>query len=368
MGMYVVIPAFQPADPLPRLVSQLSETDSDIRILVVDDGSGPVYRHVFDAARAAGADILTLQHNRGKGAALKAAFAQISRHSPDSSVVTADADGQHTVADILRVARRLREDAEQGRCDLILGSRSFSGTVPTRSRWGNAASRLLFRAATGRRIQDTQTGLRGIPAQLLDWSMKQPGNRFEYEQNVLLHAGRDGIGLAEIPIQTVYLEKNSSSHFRPLVDSLRILLPLALFAGSSLIAFIVDTVALVLFTAVTGSLIPSVIAARLVSASLNFGLNRRIVFRSRGGALGRQLAAYSLLALALLASNIVWMTALTDMGLPLLLSKAITELVLFVTSYGVQRAVVFRPGTLVSPPAAAHRKPLEEPARLVNTN
>lgn len=366
--MYVVIPAFQPADTLPRLVSQLRETDSDIRILVVDDGSGSAYRHMFDRTRDVGAEILTLTHNHGKGGALKAAFTHVSRHSPESSVVTADADGQHTATDILQVVQRLREDAEHGRCDLVLGSRSFSGDVPARSRWGNAASRALFRAATGRRIRDTQTGLRGIPAGLLEWSMNQPGNRFEYEQNVLLHAGRDGIGLVEIPIQTVYLDSNSSSHFRPLVDSVRILLPLALFAGSSLIAFVVDTVALVLFTALTGSLIPSVIAARLVSASLNFGLNRRIVFRSRGGALGRQLASYSLLALALLASNIVWMTALTDVGLPLLLSKAITELVLFVTSYGVQRAVIFRPEKLVSHPAAAHRNPIDEPARLVNTN
>lgn len=368
MGMHVVIPAFEPGDRLPRLVSQVREADRGIRILVVDDGSGPRYGSVFDAARTAGADILTLTHNRGKGAALKAAFAEVLRLAPESAVVTADADGQHTATDILRVVRRLREDAEAERNDIILGSRSFSGDVPARSRWGNAASRVLFRAATGRRIQDTQTGLRGIPASLLEWSVEQPGNRFEYEQNVLLYAGRDGVGLVEIPIATVYLENNSSSHFRPLIDSVRVLLPVALFAGSSLIAFVVDTVALVLFTTLTGWLIPSVIAARLISASVNFGLNRRFVFRSRGGRFGRQLAAYTVLALALLASNIVWMTALTDLGLPLLLSKVITELVLFVTSYGVQRAVVFRPGKLVSHPAAAHRNHIDEPARLVNTN
>lgn len=366
--MYVVIPAFEPGNCLPQLVSQLREVDHGIQVVVVDDGSGPRYRGVFDHVRAAGADVLTLTHNRGKGAALKAAFAEVLRRAPGSAVVTADADGQHTVTDILRVAERLRADAEAERSDIILGSRSFSGNVPARSRWGNAASRVLFRAATGRWIQDTQTGLRGIPASLLEWSLEQPGSRFEYEQNVLLHAGRDGVGLVEIPIETVYLENNGSSHFRPLIDSARVLLPVALFAGSSLIAFVIDTVALLLFTALTGSLIPSVIAARLISASVNFGLNRRFVFRSGGGRFVRQLAAYSVLALGLLASNIVWLTVLVDMGLPLLLSKVVTELVLFVTSYGVQRAVVFRAAQLVSHPADAHRNHIDKPARLVNTN
>ena len=64
MGMHVVIPAFEPGDRLPRLVSQVREADRGIRILVVDDGSGPRYGSVFDAARTAGADILTLTHNR----------------------------------------------------------------------------------------------------------------------------------------------------------------------------------------------------------------------------------------------------------------------------------------------------------------
>jgi putative flippase GtrA len=382
--MFVLIPAFEPGPRMPALVAELLRTDPDLQVLIVDDGSGPVFAPVFAAAREAGAHVITHASNRGKGAALKTGFAHIAGHDPDADVVTADADGQHTPTDVGRVAEALRLDAADGRSALVLGVRGFAGEVPLRSRLGNTVARGLFRLATGRRVTDTQTGLRGIPADRLDWALGIPGEGFEYEQRMLLRLGPDQVGAHEVPIDTVYLERNASSHFHPVRDSLRVLLPVLLFASSSLAAFIVDTVALLVLQALTGWLVPSIIAARVLSATVNFTVNRRVVFRARGGSMTGQAVRYGVLALALLASNIAWMSFLTENGLALLPAKVVTEGVLFILSYGIQRALVFpradaepparsptsrprRPGAAVPHPAEATGTPASHPAEPTST-
>ncbi len=352
--MIILIPAYEAVPALPQLVSALRSAAPDIVIVVVDDGSGPLFEPVFAGAERAGATVLRHPVNRGKGAALKIGIAHALRMHPGVDVITADADGQHTVRDILRIADALREDSMRGDPPVVLGCRAFTGDVPWRSRVGNHMARAMFRRAAGWSLSDTQTGLRGIPAEALPWMLAQPGDRFEYEQNVLLRCRRDGIATREVSIDTVYLEGNATSHFRPIVDSLRVALPLLLFAGSSLIAFAVDTIALLLFAALSGALVPSIVAARVLSATVNFAMNRRYVFgastrRRRGQAL-----RYALLAAALLASNIVWIEALTSFGLPLLAAKVITEVVLFVTSYGVQKTFVFGASESVSAAQATH--------------
>jgi len=369
--MIVLIPAYEPGPRLSELTRRLLAQDEDIDVVIVDDGSGLAFRSAFDDASRAGARVLHHDTNRGKGSALKTGIRHVLEEMPGEDVVTADADGQHTADDIARVADALRTDAADGRSALILGSRKFTGDVPLRSRVGNAVSRGLFLVAAGWRASDTQTGLRGIPAAVLPWLLDVPGDRFEYETEMLLRLRRAGHDARELPIETVYLEQNASSHFRPIVDSLRVMLPLVLFAGSSLLAFAIDTLALLLFAWLSGWLVASIVAARLLSASVNFAVNRRFVFHRQGRPHAvRHALRYTLLAGALLASNVVWMEALTGLGLPLILAKVITEIVLFVTSYQVQRRFVFgnqaqetEEGT-VSAAKEAHRNRIAAPVRM----
>ena len=371
--MIVLIPAYEPGPRLAGVVAGILGADPDVEVVVVDDGSGPAYAAVFAMAQGLGATVLRHDLNRGKAASLRTGFDLVLQAHPGDDVVTADADGQHTVADILRVADELRADAAAGVPTLVLGCRAFTGRVPLRSRAGNAVARGVFRLAAGWPLSDTQTGLRGIPAELVEWVRDQPGERFAYEQNVLLRCRHAGVATREVPIETVYLDGNASSHFRPVVDSLRIMLPLLLFAGSSLLAFAVDTVMLLVLNALTGALVPSIVAARVVSASVNFAVNRRVVFRARGRrGMPRQLVRYAVLAVTLLASNIVWLDALTRFGMPLVLAKVTTEAVLFVTSYGVQRSFVFGAAPnaqegrneLGPRPSARHSNPIAAAARM----
>lgn len=341
MAAVVLIPAFEPGDTLIALIAALAGHD----VVVVDDGSGRRYAEVFAEARARGAEVLTHAHNRGKGAALKTGFGYVAAYHPGRDVVCADSDGQHRPRDIEAVAARLAT----GGADLVLGARRFTGTVPARSRFGNTVTRAAFRLSTGRDLADTQTGLRAYPARRLPWLCAVPGARFEYEQRLLLRAVRDGWTIEEQPIATVYLAGNVSSHFRPLRDSARVYGPLLAYGASSLLAFAVDTVLFLLLTTLTGSVPAAAVTARLASATLNFAVNRRYVFRAaapRGRAVppGRAARRYALLVAAVLAVNVVLLTALTSAIGSVPVAKVLTEVLLLAASFLAQRHLVFASG------------------------
>lgn len=346
--MIVLIPAYQPDERLTALVQELQSAEPGVQLVVVDDGSDAASQGVFDAVRALGAHVLAHTPNRGKGYALKQGFAYIRQAFPGEPVVCADCDGQHRPEDILLVARALQSGNE----DIVLGVRAFSRAVPIRSRFGNDFTRRLFALITRRTIHDTQTGLRGYSADSLSWLSTVPGERFEYELSVLLHATRMRIPIREVEVQTIYLEHNASSHFRPLQDSWRIMLPLAAFAGSSLMAFIIDTAALLLLNAATGSLALSALGARAISSSINFATNRNLVFSDRRDKhIGIEAGQYWGLVVVLLGLNISLLTVLTEVGLSLFAAKMITEIVLFIASFRIQRRFVFarpRPSRLVA--------------------
>lgn len=348
---WVLVPAYQPDHRLVELLGALRRELPGAGLAVVDDGSGERYQRVFDAAARLGASVLHHPRNRGKAAALRtgmAWIAELTRGRDDVVVVCADCDGQHRPGDVAAVADEVARRLADGERDvLVLGSRAFTGRVPLRSRIGNRAMTGLVALATGRRIGDTQTGLRGFGACSVPWLLRVPGERFAYELRVLLEAAGRGGPVVEVPIATVYLDHNASSHFRPLVDSVRVLAPLLLFAASSLLAAAVDLAGVLLLEAATGSLVLAVVGARLASASVNFALNRRAVFpgAARGrAALRGQVLRYVGLAVVLLAAGYVGIRALEHIGLPLVVAKPATDLALWVASFVVQRRVVFAPG------------------------
>ena len=209
----LLLPVHTPGHHLVPLIAA-----AGVPVVVVDDGSGPSASPVLQEAASHGATVLRHSVNRGKGAALKTGFRYIADELPEHDVVCADGDGQHRLDDIRRVSEHVA-----ARRRMTLGVRSFDGTVPFRSRLGNRVTSQLFRAATGRLLGDTQTGLRGHPSDQLAWLCSIEGDRFEYEMNVLLAAARAGIPVDEVTIATVY---TGSSKFSPLSDSARIYWPL----------------------------------------------------------------------------------------------------------------------------------------------
>ncbi|MCL1849171.1 MAG: glycosyltransferase family 2 protein [Clostridiales bacterium] len=216
----IVVPSLNPDEKLFQVVRKLVGAGFS-RIVVVNDGSDEAHMAPFAQVESlAECHVLTHEVNKGKGRALKTAFAYLLEAYPDiAGVVTVDGDDQHQTVDVAACA-----EAIGGRPgSLILGVRDFGASnVPLRSRLGNRFTCLIFRVFCGLRITDTQTGLRAIPAKLLDVFRRTDGERFEYETNMLLDAGKNHIPIHEVGISTVYIEGNESSHFRVLQDSWRI--------------------------------------------------------------------------------------------------------------------------------------------------
>ena len=244
MNTAIVIPSLDPDERLPAYCRALRAA-TPAPILLVDDGSRAELRPIFDECLAAADGVELLRHdvNRGKGRALKTAFERLLARPGFLGCVTADADGQHAVEDVVECLRRL--EASPGA--LVLGCRRFSGPdVPWKSRFGNNWMKTLFRLATGRRFHDTQTGLRGIPAPFMRELLGVPGDRFEFESDMLLRLGDRPMDQFEI--RTIYENGNKGTHFRPVRDSLSILRlvvrggagrlrRLALFTAASLASF-----------------------------------------------------------------------------------------------------------------------------------
>jgi putative flippase GtrA len=337
--MVILIPAYEPDRRMLRLIDEIRLARPGYTIVVVNDGSGPEYDPIFAAAHDRGCVVISHHPNRGKGYALKSGFEHIAVNLTGENVVTADCDGQHSVADILSVADEIGRNPDS----IVLGSRRFVGDVPARSRFGNAITRFVFSLSTGLRIGDTQTGLRGYPTDVLGWLGEIAGDRFEYELTVLLEARRSGVAIHEVPIDTIYLDGNRSSHFRPVVDSLRIYAPLLRFGVSSLAAFLLDFVLLFAVKAVTGSLSVAVVTARTCSATFNYVTNRNLVFRGgrATGVLGSATKYFSLAALVMAANYGLMHVLYEQVDTSLLIAKLTTEATLFGVSYTVQKRFIF---------------------------
>ena len=285
----VVLPSLDPDEKLTAVIDGLLEYGFT-HIILVNDGSKAENLHYFEDAAAQHPEITLLHHevNRGKGAALKTAFAWFLENRPDSlGVVTVDGDNQHHPEDTRACTQRMMETGK-----LVLGVRDFSQpNVPARSRSGNRITSLVFKIFVGMTISDTQTGLRAIPTKDVRTLLEIYGDRFEYETNMLLAMKKHGIEFEEVKIRTVYIEENKSSHFRAVRDSWRIYkLILAHFfrySLSSIVSAVIDTgifslLSSLLHPVLSGFLLSAVptVAARTTSSLCNFFLNKKLVFNS----------------------------------------------------------------------------------------
>lgn len=337
-----LVPAYEPTPAFPGLVKQLSE--SGFSVLIVDDGSGPDYRAIFQDARSYGT-VLSYEQNQGKGHALKTGFSYLTaHHGSDGIIVTLDSDGQHTVADAWKVA--LRAARKPG--SLTLGVRSFGAGTPARSRFGNHLTRAVYHLSTGQRVSDTQTGLRAFGTDLLPFLLEIPGERYEYEMNMLMECARREIPIQEEPIETIYLNGNSGSHFHKLRDSFLIYRNIGKFAASSLTGFAIDYSLYSLLVVLLGGLGTSVsvplsnVSARIVSASANFAINKHFVFQSRDS-VWKTGAQYFALAACILCGNTLLLSFLVNtLGFNKFAAKLVTELTFFTLSWLAQRFWIFR--------------------------
>lgn len=348
MKNWIVIPALEPGDGLCAYIRELQQRIC-ASVLVVDDGSGDASRHIFDRiGEMKGCAVLRHGHNRGKGRALKTAFAYVEEHAgQESRIVCVDCDGQHAPEDVEYLLGLAA--VEPG--TLVLGARDFSEEgVPFRSLFGNRAVSFLFWLVCGKWFRDTQTGLRAFDGSLLELMREIPGERFEYETQMLVSCAKNGVPIIDRPIRTIYEDGNAGSHFRPFRDSVSVLRALfselIRFASSSLVCAALDVLlfwsVLEALTAGAGDggfwkIAAATGTARIVSAGLNYGLNRSYVFHSDQKALSR----YLVLCAALAAASAAFVFALSRFVPVTPVWKVFCDTVLFFVSYRIQKIWVF---------------------------
>lgn len=357
-SLAVLIPSLHPDQLLVDYAQALSD-QGQARILVVDDGSGPAYAPVFaKVAALARCEVIGYAENHGKGYALKYGMRHIRKHYAGiQGIVTADSDGQHTVEDVAAVRRAMMEK-DHG---LFLGTRDFKqGKTPFKSAFGNRLTSFFFLLLYGQWLPDTQTGLRGFHPQLSPLLEEIPGERFEYEMNMLIQVSGRGIPFYLVPINTIYIEENKSTHFRPLHDSMRIYAQLFRnffkYASASFVSTVLD---IVLFTLLAKSILPRLLneytrtvlwglplhillataLARICSALFNYKANKSFVFRASHskGAMGRYMA----LVIAVMAASASGVSLLHSLGMDVTLAKVLVDTTLFMVNYRIQKSWVF---------------------------
>lgn len=210
MKVWIVIPAYNEAKALAKLLGQLKE--KPVFTLVVDDGSTD---DTYAVAEARASRIIGNQSNLGKGMALNKAIAYLLKNEDFDYVVTMDADGQHSPLDL----ELFLAAAAQG-ADFVVGNRMQNplGMPKVRVLTNKYMSWLISKTA-GQSIPDTQCGFRLIKKDILERIIIKT-NKFEIESEIIIKAVRLGLKIKSIPVRSIY-SKHQRSNIHPFMDTIR---------------------------------------------------------------------------------------------------------------------------------------------------
>lgn len=358
MNSVVLIPSLKPDEKLTQYVHRLTDAGFD-KIMVVNDGSPAEYDEIFNELdKLPSCTVLRHEINKGKGRALKTGMKYYLEHFKGcDGIVTGDADGQHSLEDTLNLANILSERQDA----LLLGSRDFSDpNVPFRSRAGNRITSVVFKLFYGTWLRDTQTGLRAIPDTLVELFSESEGERYEYEMNMLMECTERNIPMIEEPIQTIYIDDNSGSHFNALRDSTRIywllLKNFIMYLCSSVLSFVVEFLLLLLIDKTLGAVLAQgegfwgkVLrilleggVARGCSSVFNFFLNKIFVFQKKGDT-GRSFGKYVALVIGNFAVTYLITGIISSIfGYEPYWVAPIITMIMFVVCYTLQKIWVFK--------------------------
>lgn len=337
----ILIPAYQPTHELFTVTTTLLQAEHISSVIIVNDGSDSRHNELFEQLKQAGATVLNHGKNQGKGAALKTGMNYWYQHHPkhEIGIVTADADGQHATDDIIMVANKLIKSPKA----LHLGVRKFKqGDIPFRSRFGNILTAWVLKVAARLNLIDTQTGLRGIPQALIYQLMQEKESGYELELKMLLLTKQMGIKIKQHPIRTIYIDDNSSSHFHPVRDSVKIYMVFIKFFSSSILAACIDYGVFVLCYYLSHSILLSGIIARIISSAINFLCNKNFVFsHNKKKHNWQDVLKYYILVVIIVLLSVSLIKGFKTIGIDVYIGKIIADTLLYFVSFFVQGKLIF---------------------------
>ena len=337
----ILIPSFNPNHNLFDLVLGLSSNPWN-EIIVVNDGSSEESQIFFDNLKGINnVHLLTHSANQGKGVAIKTGIKYIKNKSSRlDGLITVDSDGQHLIEDINKIAKSVKSNKN----GVIFGVRSFDESTPFRSKLGNKVTKHLLYLLNGISIDDSQTGLRYLPISILSELLKLPGEKYEYELECLFAINKLGYRITQVQIKTVYIDGNADSHFRPLIDSIRIYRVFAKFSLSSFLSFVLDITIFTFFLFYIESIFFATAIARILSGIFNFILNRSFVFKANNKSeFAKESMGYILLWVTLLISSGLIVSSEQGSAAYIVIPfKIMVDFLLFLISFYIQKNIIFK--------------------------
>lgn len=330
-NMFVLIPTLNPnVDSLKKFIEELKKEFKNI--LVVNDGCRKEYDEFFNSLSKDGIIVYKHYINMGKGRALKDGFNYLLNNYPDlEGVVTADSDGQHSVKDIKKCAELIEKHPNS----LIMGCRNFDDKcVPKRSKFGNKTTRGVLKAMVGLELVDTQTGLRGLPKDVMIKLLNTDGERFEYETKQLIDTAYLNIPIVEYKIDTIYINDNAESHFNTISDSIKVYKTFSKLFNYTFSYWILDLILFLILNSCINSanaILLSTIFARIVSSLYKFIIKDRVACRKSI----KKVLGYFLLVFIhmILSGAIVQLLCSEFTNLKVVSIKIIIDLVIYLCSF-----------------------------------
>ncbi len=345
-----MIPAYNPPEDLLIHLKELRD-HGFADIILVDDGSDADRQNVFEQAERINCVVIRNPNTRGKGNALKAGFAYYLDHDRGKydGIITLSANVRFPVESVEHVAEGLQKERENGTQGLVLGSRDFSDAgLPRASRFGSKISQFISNVLLGIHLKDCMTGLRGIPDTQVELCLGIPGSGYEYETSMVLQF--ENIGYREVEARTLPAPPGAERVYRRGKDTFYIVLTMMkrflMFTAVSVSVSIFDIFLFWIFTEYVFTDVPfciiwSTILARIISATVNYIVNRQVVFqtnedRRKSAAQFLVLSIAQCLTSALLVYLLEKISSGNAVGL-----KVLVDVMLFFVNYKVQQKFIF---------------------------
>ncbi len=331
----VLIPASGPSETLGILVHGLHTRGCTI--VVPCDGGEAACDAVFHLTGES-AQVIPLPQNAGRAEMIRAGIAHVREQHARHVVVTADANGVYGVEDILRVARIAQENTGK----LILGARIYE-----RVRIPAFLLHVAYRFFAKLDVRDLTTRLRAFDEALSGLLMDVPGEPDEYEMNVLLRCAKENVPILETKIDAKYPDGGAGNLFSAFRHYLRVYGNMIKFSLSSFAGFVTDYAMFNLLYFLASGMGDFRIdfanyTARVISATINYTINRRLVFKSNENVVKTAVQYYALATLILIGNTYILSFLIENVRMNAQIAKLLTEILFFLMSWVVQRFIIFR--------------------------
>lgn len=335
-----VIPAYNPGLPIISVISEaIKYVDF---VFLIDDGCNEENkRYIHECSKYQNVKLISWHRNRGKGHALFEGFRESLKHKTDY-IITLDSDGQHNPKEITKFIQHINESEYPP--DLLIGTRKEIASMPLKSKIGNIFTVKLFHYIFGRNISDTQSGFRAHSAAFLRDILQNisPG-KYETEMKILTRGVKANWKIDSIIIETIYLNRNINTKFRPLIDSCRVLMPLAKYTAVAISSFCIDYTLFLILSYIFGVYyLSSHIISRIVSSTFNYFTNKKLVFKSRNKTLPEYAKYLIVLFISFLITSLLLYIFVDVIGISKAIAKPIAEITMFFINFLMLNKFVFK--------------------------